>query len=238
MNVHPAVIAAGIMATVLLSGHGQMNLIHHEVIPQIIAEQQIVTVRPQQGIKGFLGGEQIDIRMGNEIKDQDSVIAIIKALQEASSLDTITFHINGYGGQVDTTFELIDNVRMSKAHVIMSVESPSFSGHAYLAVSGDELIVAPFASLMFHTSSAYGTSCSEARLPGTEGEGDPGYDPNGTDRTVSNQEHCERQMASHFLMITKFFTQEKYLTGAEKEQIMTGHDIYLSADDLHSRGAK
>lgn len=214
MNIHPAVLAACIMATVLLSGQGKMNLIHHEVLPQVLAEQQIVTIE-----RGFFS-DRVDIRLPSEIKGHESVRAIIKVLQEAKSGDIVIFHLAGFGGEVETVFDLINNVHASKAHVIMRVEAPVYSGHAYLAVNGNELIMLPYSSLMFHTSSALGMDCT------TE---------TGTDRTVSNVEHCEAFLNNHLYLINKAIILAPVLTPLEKGEIISGHDVYITADEYNKR---
>jgi ATP-dependent protease ClpP protease subunit len=214
MKIHPAIVAALIMGTVLISGQGQMNIVHHEVLPQVLAEQQIIT------IKRGLFTDRVDIRLPSEIKGHESVRAVIKVLQEATTGDVIVFHLAGFGGEVETVFDLINNVHASKAHVIMSVEAPVYSGHAYLAVNGDELIMLPYSSLMFHTSSALGTDCTLET---------------GTDRTVSNVEHCQSYLNNHFYLINKAIILAPVLTPLEKGQIISGHDVYITADEYNKR---
>lgn len=214
MNIHPAIVAALIMGTVLLSGQGKINLIHHEVLPQVLAEQQIVTIT-----KGIFS-DRVDIRLPPEIKGEETIRPIIKVLQEVGRLDIVIFHLAGVGGEVETVFDLINNVHASKAHVIMLVEAPVYSGHAYLALNGDELIMLPYSSLMLHTSSAYGIDCTEKT---------------GTDRTVPNQEHCQAFLDNHMKLINKVLSSVSVLTAAEIIQVMTGHDVYITADEYNKR---
>lgn len=214
MNIHPIIVAALIMGTVILSGQGKMNLIHHEVLPQVLAEQQIVTITT-----GIIRN-QIDIRLPSELKEEDTVRGVIKALQEAGPLDKVIFHMAGQGGEVETVELLINNIKACKAHVVMIVEAPVYSGHAYISLSGDELIMWPYSYLMLHTSSIYGHDCSLET---------------GEDRTVSNTEHCQAFMDAHMALINKLLLNFKILTTQEVTSIMSGHDFYLSADQYNLR---
>ena len=216
IKVHPAIIAACIMGTVLVSGLGKMNIIHHEEVPFQLIENQVVI------ISKHWYGDKVDIRMDSEIDSQESVRAIIKVLQEAGRLDTITFHLAGYGGNVETVFNLIDNVQSCLGRVIMIVEAPVYSGHAYLALAGDRLVMRPYSSLMLHTSSAYGEDCSKQ---------------DGYDRKVSNTEHCYAFMDTHFKLINKFLLSIDYkvMSIEEKSAVMNGHDFYLTADEYNQR---
>lgn len=221
MNIHPAVCAAAIMATVLLSGMGKMNLIHHEEVPPQLLENQVVTITPNHFF-----GKTIDIRMDSEITSDESVRPIIKALQEASWDDTVIMHMAGFGGEVETVENIINNMHASKAHVVVIVEAPVYSGHAYISASGDEIIMRPFTYMMFHTSSGYGTDCTKESKD---------YDPNGTDRTVSNIEHCQVGLDAHLALVQKVLASFKILTPAELQSIETGHDLYLTSDEINKR---
>lgn len=204
------------MGTILVTGMGKMNIIHHEEVPFQLVENRVVT------IQNFMFHKEVDIRMDSEIKGQESVRAIIKVLQEAKPKDIIRFHLAGVGGEVETVWNLINNVRASKGTVYMIVEAPVYSGHAYLALSSDHLIMRPFSSLMLHTSSAYGEDCSTSE---------------GTDRTVSNVYHCQMFLDTHLRLVTKFLSEidPKIVTAEEKVRILTGYDYYLTADDYTRR---
>src|SRR6266404_6650555 len=80
-----------------------------------------------------------NIRLDDEILGINSYKDVAQKLQDAKTGDVIIFHLAGYGGDVEGTMDLINNIQQSNAYVIMSVEAPVFSGHAYLAISGNEL---------------------------------------------------------------------------------------------------
>lgn len=163
---------------------------------------------------------QYDIQMAQEIKDYDDIRDIDKVIQGANYGDVINFHLAGYGGSVNSVYSIIDNIDRGKAHVVMIVEAPVYSGHAYLAVNGDELIVTPFSYLMFHTSSEYDLDCS-LQL--------------GKDRNMTNEEHCNIEKQNDFVLFEQLLERSKILTEDEKNQLRNGKDIYLLGSTVKER---
>jgi len=216
-------VAAIIMASVLLSGKAEINLQHHMNLPAEFSNKSTIEITHNRHFFDSwfnTGSKQIDIRLSNEIKGTDTVKDIARVLQEATEKDTVIFHIVGIGGEVDTVMYLINNIKTTKAHTIMIVEGPSYSGHAYIAASGDELHMMPYSFLMYHTSSGYGTDCSKKT---------------GTDRTVPNSEHCQAFMDTHLFEVNSYLDSIYFLTRLEKIYIETGHDVYITAEEYHKR---
>lgn len=207
-------IAAAIMAAVLVTGYVDVNIDHHLKLPPELTSKNSSTITQH-----FMS-KTIDIRLTSTIGSEDSVRDILKILQEANHSDTIRFHIAGFGGQVETVLLLINNIRASKAHTIMVVEAPAYSGYAYLAVAGKEIIMLPYSYLMFHTSSAYGSDCSSAT---------------GTDRTVSKADKCRQFLKIHLFETDKYIDQISILTEEEKTAIKTGHDVYVTSEEFNKR---
>jgi ATP-dependent protease ClpP protease subunit len=145
---------------------------------------------------------------------------VLKVFRDAKKGDIINVHLSGPGGSVNTVYLLVNAVQSSKAYVRMIVEAPSYSGDAYLATVGNELVMRPYSYLMFHTSSAYGTECALAA---------------GVDRTVSNTEHCQRDLDTHLALVEKFIDNIKILTDQEKRAIKSGHDIYITKEMYDER---
>lgn len=161
-----------------------------------------------------------DITLNDEIKSMNTYKDAIRVLQEAEKGDIVTFHLFGYGGRSDATELLINNIRASKAHVKMRVESSVYSAHAYIAAYGDELEMLPFSFLMYHSSSLKNVKCAES-----EGE----------DRGVSNVEHCVEYIAANQTVDDKMINGIWFLTDKERNLINTGHDVYIQSDDYSRR---
>lgn len=145
---------------------------------------------------------------------------VVKILNSAEKGDIINFHLAGYGGEVESFIRLVNVVQHSKAHVKMIAESNVYSGHAYLAVSGNELEMRPYSYLMLHTSSGYGKDCSEEE---------------GTDRTVPNSEHCQAFLNNHINEMNYLIDNIRILTVDEKNALKSGHDIYITSGDYQRR---
>ncbi len=214
------IIAASMIAGTLMSGLANINFQHNIHLPKEISAVEVVTQTSSYSIRHFPTVTVTDIRLKNELKGTDSVKSIIRVLQEAQSGDTVIFHLAGMGGDVDTLFLLVNNILMTKAHVIMSVEAPVYSAHAYLALFGNELKVAPLAFLMFHTSSGVNINCAAAQ---------------GTDRGVSNVEHCQGYQKANLTLSDSMILQAPLLTQEEKLSILFGHDVYIMSDDANQR---
>lgn len=200
-----------------------VNFYHHLSLPELDVHK--ITIHHT----GFLWlNKTIDIRLNDEIKGSNSYKDVGQLLEDASSGDIIIFHLAGYGGDGQGLENLVNQLTLTKAYVIMSVEAPVYSAHAYLAVFGNELRMAPFSFLMFHTSSIYGINCS---LPNPLNENNP----TGTDRTVSNQEHCQAMYDTSMKLFAYMLSQISLLTADEKQAISTGHDVYLLSGDVKQR---
>ncbi len=233
MNRITILLAALVVVCTLVSGKVDINIEHHLNAPKELANPNEVVytnLYVQHLFKQSLYKRQIDITLGDVVKGHYPVREVVDALQTAQKTDHIIFHIAGYGGVVDSTLLIINSILNTKAFTTMSVESPSFSGHAYIAVSGNELFMSKYSYIMFHTSSGYGMDCNKKRPPGTNGKDDPGYDPEELDRTVPNKEHCQVLSKAHINTVNKFLDSVIYLTRDEKEMIKKGHDVIINSD--------
>jgi ATP-dependent protease ClpP protease subunit len=164
-----------------------------------------------------------DIYLNDKIGSYYSFRDTIRTLDQAHCGDAVYFHLAGTGGNVETAWLLINHIKECKACVTMLVEAPCYSAHAYIATSGDRLVMSPYTFLMFHTTSLYG------------------YDPSkaiGTDRTVPNTEHMKRFYDTQMYETNKMIMDNPWLTNGEKFQIMTGHSIYLTREDIVIRSKK
>ena len=198
-----------------------INVYHHLELPSIDQYKYTITSNYRVGLTGL--HKQTDIRLSGEIKDPGYYETIANVLEQAQQGDTVIFHLAGPGGDVDGCYYLINAIKSSKANVIMSVEAPAYSADAYLAVNGTSnqaLIMAPYSYLMFHFSSVLNLDCSTA---------------GGTDRGTPNNAHCEAFKDISVSTTVTFLENVDLLTAKEKSDIFTGHDVYLSAEQVKER---
>lgn len=200
----------------LVMGLPTVHFEHHLNLPVFDKYEIVESLK----LSSHIYSKITDIRLNDTIAGENTVKNIVEVLKEAHKGDVVIFHLAGYGGEVETVYYIVNNIKSSKAHVIMSVEAPVYSGHAYLAVSGDELIMAPYTYLMFHTVSIYGQNCNSEK---------------GTDRTVSNIEHCQIMYDNVMGLAQKFIINMPLLKASEKIDILTGHDVYLDSTEVQAR---
>ncbi len=186
-------------------------------------------------------GTTYNVRLGAEMEGPDarSTQQIVNTLETAGRLDTVIFHIAGPGGNVDGMLNMINAVKLSKAHVIMSVEGPAYSAYAVVATQGDELRISDNALMMFHTTSLVNADCDTPIDPTIDpltGGFDPGYDPEGLDRGVANKIHCAAYKDANMNLANALRDKIKILTAVEKAQIKAGYDVYLTPEEVRERG--
>ena len=213
MKNYVVVLAAGVMATVLVSGYVNINFQHNLHLPPELTNKNTIV---GAALSYFSKAERVDFYLTDIIKDGWNFRGVIEKLDKLKAGDLAVFHIAGFGGSVDTTMLLINHIKTTKATTLMIVEAPSYSGHAYLATSGQYIKMLPYSYLMFHTSSGVNEN-SELEL--------------GTDRGVSNVEHCNVMKNAHLKNMVKVIMDNPYLTPDEKTRIYTGHDVIIHADD-------
>lgn len=170
------------------------------------------------------------VRLETEIKEPEDYKDIERVLQEAHHGDVVTFHLIGEGGRMDSTIDLISNIKRSEAKVIMIVDGPVYSADAILAVSGYKLIMSQQSFLMFHAP-AYTNANDENELASQT-------DCNkltGLDRGVLASIQCEKDKIALVWLDSQIINSLKYLTSTEKQSILQGNEVYLYPKNIHDR---
>lgn len=204
-----------------------VNFYHHWTQPEINSDR--VSAVKHWSWRHFSYVKEITIRLETEITALENYRDIERALQEATYGDTITFHLAGYGGSLLTEQSLSSNIQRTRAITIMVVNAPVYSAHAYLAVSGDHIIMAPHSFLMFHAAATGDGNLISQRDCKSEV---------GMNRGVPNSEHCEADKRAMMRSEQVGLEGLKYLTRAEKDRLYTGNDVYLFPEDIEARKSK
>lgn len=209
---------AAIWIVVLLLGIAGINVYHHLDLPKL-NKYRIESHYVLNGTPMFLHS-RYDIILEDTIYNQIYYDDVISTLQQAHKGDTVVFHLSGYGGDAQTEEFIADNIKNTKAHTVMSVEAPCYSAHAYLALVGNEIKMAPYSFLMLHFSTILNLDCSKQT---------------GLDRGVSNVEHCNALKDNVVYVNTKELQEMPLLTNDERTKLYTGHDVYLQAETVNQR---
>jgi len=217
---HPYLVAMLVGLFFLALSIPGINIYHHIELP-VLDKYRVVTSEHFSLKFPFLV-KRYDITLETEVFSPNVYKDVAKALRDAGPGDTVVFHLSGFGGREDEMFTLINQVKNSKAPVIMSVEGPVYSAYAYLALSGNKLEMSPYTFLMFHFSSVLNMDCSKAT---------------GVDRGTPNQLHCEEFFKHDVGVGVKLLRDTPFLTVEEKAKIGHGYDVYLTPEDMKNRGA-
>lgn len=155
-------------------------------------------------------GTIIDYYMPEVIEGVDEFIDFLRAVRDSKNGDEIHIHINCYGGDVTTAFNLIDVLITAKADITVYVEGNCCSAASMIMLSGDNWEISPHAYVMIHAWTA-----------GKLGK---------WQELQASFKFDEKWLQNSFREIYKDFLTEEEITGA-----LNGQDIYLTADEVMSR---
>lgn len=142
--------------------------------------------------------------------DATAYIDFFRAIHDARSSDEVNLHINCYGGECATAFQIIDNLRASPATVNISIEGNCCSAATMIALAGDSWDVYPHCRFMVHSYSKleYGKR----------------------NEVIASADFDRKWLDDNFRMIYKGFMTEE-----EIEQCLEGKDFYFTADEVIER---
>ena len=129
----------------------------------------------------------------------------VNTLNKASMLDTVVIHSNSYGGDVGEMLRVMTAIENSKATVITTADSYSFSAGAILALCGDKLRIADGSIFMFHLA--------------VNGSGEMSTSP-------------LAKVANKFILTTML---EVIFSASEVDSLKTGGEIWISGKELKEK---
>lgn len=153
---------------------------------------------------------EIDFYMPPEIEDLEEFIDFLRAVTDARQNDEVTIHINCYGGDITTTFNIIDVLSASQANIHMSVEGNCCSAATMIALAGDSWDIMPHSYFMCH---AY-TSLRFGKRQEVNASVD--FDKKWLDKSIRD-------------------TYKNFLTEEELDRMMKGEDFYFTAEEVVNR---
>ena len=217
-------VIALVVGTVLLSNKAGVNLSHHHTLPQLDRAGKV-------SCSGIFS-QTCHIRLDTGIKSPEVYQEMLHVINTAKSGDTIYLHLIGNGGLVSSTVQINNVIKQSKAKIITVVEGDVYSVHAFIALMGDEVKIGEGVVFLFHITSAYGQYeeyCANMFIK-----------PDGThvkDRTQSSYVKCMDFYRLHVYqnqaLAIKLFS--KVLTETEMYNVLHGHDIILTGEEIKRR---
>lgn len=153
----------------------------------------------------------IDFYMPKEITDcSEDYIDFFRALADARTTDEVNLHINCYGGECSTAFQIIDNLQASQASINIIVEGDCCSAATMIMLAGDNWDIMPHAYAMLHAYSSieYGKR----------------------QELKASEKFREKWLDASIREIYKGF-----LTDEELDLMMQGQDYYFTASEIIDR---
>lgn len=146
----------------------------------------------------------------SEIKEASQYDHWYETLLKAAPDDVVAFHINSPGGYLDTTLQLCDAIQTTPANTVAFIEGGCCSGASMIAMMVDRVEMGNFSYIMIHTGSG----------------GEIGKFRN----LVESASFREKWW--HDIMHSVY---EGFCTKEEIEEILTGRDLWLDAEESMKR---
>lgn len=153
---------------------------------------------------------EIDFYMPAEIDGIEEYIDFLRAVTDARTNDEVTIHINCYGGDITTAFNIIDVLATSQANIHISVEGNCCSAATMIALVGDTWDIMPHSFFMCHAYSSFRFGKRQELNASSE------FDKVWLDKSI-------REIYKGFL------------TEDELERLMKGEDFYFTAEEVVTR---
>jgi len=84
------------------------------------------------------------------IRDAGDYVELFETLRNATLKDSVTFHINCFGGFTHTTIQIIHAMRKCKSKITTIIEGVCYSGGSIVFLAGDTKIVEDLGEMMIH----------------------------------------------------------------------------------------
>ena len=148
--------------------------------------------------------------LGGNIGTSEDYIEWFETIRSCTQNDTITIHINSYGGDLFTAIQMMRVLSDTQATVITSVEGACMSAATMVFLCGDGFEVSPHSMFMFHNYSG-----------GTFGKGGEMFEQLKHERTWS-----EKLMRAIY---------KDFLTEDEIQSMLDNKDIWMDGEEVIER---
>lgn len=177
-----------------------------------VADQQATIMQNNPlRIQSLPTGDIIDFYLPIEIDSGiDEYIDFFRAVTDAKSTDTIVVHINCYGGDINTAFNIIDVLNQSQARVQINLEGECASAASMIMLCGDQWSISEHSRVMIHAWSSWKVG-------------------------KWNEQQSSFDFDKKWLEPAFRDTYKDFLTESEIEDVLRGKDIYLNSEETRNR---
>jgi len=171
-------------------------------------------------------GTVCHVYFSDNIQSRYSYVGLLSDLRRAESTHTYHFHLNGFGGYVNSAMAIIRAMKTTRATVITHIDGPVYSAHAYIALAGHHVSMYNLSYLMMHHSSALNSKmCAKFKKKVV------------LDRGQNMYKKCQDYYKAHIHIVSKLITEtySYFFTKEELSRILKGHDVYIYPSDIKKR---
>jgi ATP-dependent protease ClpP protease subunit len=157
--------------------------------------------------------QRYDVFLDSEITEPVNYRELNSLLFNANEEDRFVLYINSPGGQLNSTFSIVEGLKNTPAQTVAILQGECYSAASMITMYCDEVLVLDSAHMMIHTAN-YGSI------------GNTGNVKAHTDFTTKQVEN----------LIDK--TYGGFLTAAEIERVKIGVELWFDADEIRERMVK
>ena len=154
--------------------------------------------------------KRYNIYLGDSVQEPAKYYSIFNILRTTTSLDNVVFYINNYGGQLNTTAELIHAIRASQATTHAVVTGPIYSAAPIITLAAKKIYLEKHIFMMFHDYSGL-----------EHGKG------NEMEKSIKAYQPYFKALISDVC--------RPFLTQKEIRSILEGKDLYLDYEECKKR---
>lgn len=135
---------------------------------------------------------------------------VVEEMEHLGELDTVQIRINSGGGSLSGLVSLLEAIRHTDASVMAVITGNCHSAASILALSCDQVMVSPFATMMVHNVS-YGVAGKDADILG---------------HVVHISDYSQK-------LVNQIYSG--FLTEKEIQEVIDGKEFWFQADEIQER---
>jgi ATP-dependent protease ClpP protease subunit len=152
----------------------------------------------------------ISVYLDEEIKLPKYYRPLLQVIEGLTEDDTLSIHVNTYGGSLDGATCIIQAMKNTPAEVVVTLDGRAASAGSMICLAASNLVVGPYADLMIHQGS-FGSSGTQSNV---------------ISHAVFEDNRVKKIMQECY---------EGFLTDAEMNGIFLGVEMWFDFDEIIKR---